>query len=104
MPTPLRDLRGRGGRFRDVLLNWLEESYVPGDLFSIYRIADQLDAWEPNRGRPGLGCAKVSMPIWKLHREGRLWKFADVERRESNERYILWSLPLRLASGRSDAR
>jgi hypothetical protein len=54
-----------------VLLDWLKANYRPGELFSIYRIADQLDAWEPtDQARTWL--REVSMPSWKLYEEASL--------------------------------
>jgi hypothetical protein len=90
-------MKAQPGLLRDTLLKWLKENYQPGELFFIYRLADQLDDWRPRPNDPDkLECGRVSWSVWGLEKEGKLWRFVDVERRERGERHVLYALPLDL--------
>jgi hypothetical protein len=80
---------------RQKVQDYIERTYLPGELFTVYQIATALNLWEPKDERETaphtepLGehkiAPKAEWPIRKMLDEGLLWRFVDVEWRDAQD-------------------
>lgn len=61
---------------------YIERTYLPGELFTVYQIADALDQWKPRPQSKRLSAQSVERPVRAMLNEGLLWRFVDVEWRD----------------------
>jgi len=80
---------------RQRVQEYIERTYLPGELFTVYQIAEALDQWKPRPQSKRLSAQSVERPVRAMLKEGLLWRFLAVEWRDKrhDERDVWPCLP-----------